>query len=75
MSEQLGLPSIDPAVKRCSGCGIIKPWRMFYMRKRGWLCQMCNAGLGALGDNPVLLERAASYMRERGHAQSRPVFS
>lgn len=40
-------------------------------RGRGWLCKGCNAGLGALGDNPVLLQRAAEYLKERGCSPSR----
>jgi hypothetical protein len=33
---------------------------------RGWLCSNCNAGIGLLKDNPVLLERAADYVRFGG---------
>lgn len=155
MTEQLALPEIEPATKRCSRCRLVKPWRMFYMRKRngntrpipfcrkcavkrvlkwkreapeayaafkrervwirraskekllgkprrceicggafviktgrsgpqydhnhgtgaarGWLCGQCNTGIGALGDNPKVLERAIEYLRGRGYSQSRPV--
>jgi Autographiviridae endonuclease VII len=31
---------------------------------RGLLCGPCNVGLGMLKDDPVLLERAAGYIRE-----------
>jgi len=32
---------------------------------RGLLCKGCNVGMGALRDDPALLERAAAYLRER----------
>ena len=31
---------------------------------RGLLCKACNAAIGYLGDNPVLAEKAAIYLRE-----------
>lgn len=40
---------------------------------RGWLCHLCNTGLGLLGDNPRILDRAAEYLRTKGHAATRPV--
>ncbi len=40
---------------------------------RGWLCRNCNSGLGSLGDNPRILERAAEYLRKRGAEIKRPV--
>lgn len=43
-------------------------------KARGWLCTGCNTGLGCLGDNPEILERAIEYLRTRGYSQSRPVF-
>ncbi len=30
---------------------------------RGWLCRVCNAGIGLLGDTPESLERALRYLR------------
>lgn len=33
---------------------------------RGLLCKQCNLGLGNFQDSPELMDRAASYMRERG---------
>lgn len=33
---------------------------------RGWLCNQCNVGLGSFRDNPVLMERAADYIRFGG---------
>jgi hypothetical protein len=32
---------------------------------RGWLCHNCNTGIGKLRDDPVLLEKAALYLRVR----------
>ncbi len=34
---------------------------------RGLLCGDCNAAIGALGDNPERLRKAADYLDERGH--------
>jgi hypothetical protein len=33
---------------------------------RGLLCLACNTAIGKLKDNPVLIERAASYVRNEG---------
>jgi len=41
---------------------------------RGLLCFSCNAGIGLLGDNPSLLERALVYLKNPGHSEHR-VFS
>ena len=30
---------------------------------RGWLCRMCNTGLGAFGDDIAGLERALEYLK------------
>ncbi|WP_073837444.1 endonuclease VII domain-containing protein [Micromonospora sp. CB01531] len=35
-------------------------------KARQLLCSNCNAGLGQFRDNPKLLDRAASYLREHG---------
>lgn len=34
---------------------------------RGILCSRCNSALGLLKDSPVLLNRASSYLIERGY--------
>lgn len=41
---------------------------------RGWLCNPCNRGLGAFGDNSEILKAAAEYIRLRGGARSRTRF-
>ena len=35
---------------------------------RGRLCFRCNRGLGQFGDSPFLIERALSYLKQRGSA-------
>ncbi|NBU34386.1 hypothetical protein EBS40_07220 [bacterium] len=32
---------------------------------RGFLCHMCNTGIGKFGDNPELLVAAANYLKEQ----------
>lgn len=34
-------------------------------RVRGILCNSCNRGIGYFRDNPMFLEKAASYLREK----------
>ena len=29
---------------------------------RGWICQRCNHGLGAFGDDPLMLNKALQYL-------------
>ena len=31
---------------------------------RGWICHLCNSGIGSLGDNIEGLEKAMTYMRK-----------
>lgn len=31
---------------------------------RGWLCHDCNRGIGNLGDNPEILQRAIDYLKQ-----------
>ena len=44
------------------------PWRLDHDdatgQFRGFLCDRCNTGLGKFGDDPGLLGRAISYLRE-----------
>lgn len=36
------------------------------LRSQGGSCAHCNTGLGAFQDNPLLLNKAASYLRKHG---------
>mgnify|MGYP000125404305 CR=1 FL=1 len=57
----------------CAICRTDKPtgkWKRFAVDHchhsgdiRGLLCNECNRGMGLLKDNPELLEKAASYLR------------
>lgn len=58
---------------RCAICGREPYGRSKYLyvdhshdskKIRGLLCLNCNAGIGALQDDPALMERAATYIRE-----------
>lgn len=42
---------------------------------RGTLCLRCNVAIGAAGDNPLLLERLAAYLRQRSFAVKRTILS
>lgn len=35
------------------------------MKPRALLCPACNTAIGLFGDDPVTLDRAAAYLRER----------
>jgi hypothetical protein len=55
----------------CAVCGIIDPTKTLNVDHchqtgavRGLLCQTCNSGLGHFRDDPELMERAASYIRD-----------
>lgn len=37
---------------------------------RGWLCELCNVGLGRFRESPALLERAAGYVRKAERARA-----
>ena len=38
---------------------------------RGLLCGDCNRALGQLGDNPIIVQRAVDYLKERGFYPTR----
>lgn len=42
---------------------------------RGWLCHNHNAMLGHAGDNPMILEKAAQYLRDRGYTITQTIIS
>lgn len=59
---------------RCAICGeepTRKPLVMDHNHKtgqiRGLLCSRCNHGIGMLGDHPIVLDKAAAYLRRKGH--------
>jgi hypothetical protein len=40
---------------------------------RGWVCMYCNGALGLAGDNPELLRALATYLDNKGFAETRHV--
>lgn len=65
-----GLPEATrPAPDVCESCGM-SPDAALHLdhchvtgKFRGWLCNKCNLGIGALGDTVESLERAVAYLR------------
>ena len=62
------------AVSACSLCGSELSWQMRSCHIdhdhktgafRGFLCQLCNMGLGMFRDDPALLRTAAEYMEAK----------
>ncbi len=61
---------------RCKLCGTDKPLgnrNSFVVdhshqngKVRGLLCNHCNTGIGKLGDDPELLQKAADYIKSNG---------
>ena len=66
----------DRAEGRCELCGVEEeelPKKQLCVdhnhetdEVRGLLCMSCNAGLGSLGDSVERLEKAITYLKERG---------
>ncbi len=67
-----------PRPKYCELCGVDPAltagrWKTLHLEHnhatgefRGWVCQLCNLGLGHFRDNPVLLRTAAKYLEANG---------
>lgn len=73
--KKRGLPlATRPEPKHCELCGgVTSDGRAMSLDHchvtgvfRGWLCSNCNTAIGLMKDNPVLLERAADYVRFMG---------
>lgn len=68
-----GLPEpTRPAPEVCESCGRTPAGRFKVLsldhchatgKFRGWLCNMCNRGIGALGDTLEGVERAVDYLK------------
>lgn len=68
----LPVPTYAPPA-RCEICGRLPQQSCLALdhdhatgKFRGWLCTSCNTSLGKFEDNPVWLERAATYVRNGG---------
>tara|TARA_R110000764_G_C10705376_1_gene345871 strand:+ start:74 stop:487 length:414 start_codon:yes stop_codon:yes gene_type:complete len=64
---------MDLIYKKPLGCEICKTERKLFpdhchttKEHRGWLCIRCNTAIGQLGDNIKGINRAISYLTERG---------
>ncbi len=69
--KKAGIPeAMRPAPLNCENCEKLLVPSRFHLdhchatgKFRGWLCNQCNMGIGALGDNIQGLERALEYLR------------
>ena len=72
--EQKGLCAICEKPETATRAGKVKWLAIDHCHDsnavRGLLCQGCNTGLGALGDDPERLERAAAYIRKARQDQA-----
>lgn len=65
----LGLPEATrPEPEVCEGCGRLSKYSLHLDHDhatgkfRGWLCRVCNASLGALGDDLPSIMRIVAYL-------------
>ena len=73
--KRMGIPeALRPKPTHCECCGseATGPRKMHLDhchvtgKFRGWLCDRCNLGIGAVGDTIPALERALDYLRRNG---------
>lgn len=64
-----------PSPERCECCGFKPDERVLSLDHdhrsntfRGWLCRLCNTGIGKLGDDILGLENAIAYLRRAEQA-------
>ncbi len=57
-----------PENSRCPICQQVKDLQWDHDPKtglfRGWICSLCNSGLGHFGDGPTILSRALDYLTQ-----------
>jgi hypothetical protein len=76
ISKLKALNPIDRSVHKCEICNttlkdIDRGPKRFVLdhchdtgKFRGWLCQSCNTGIGALGDDHKIVEKALEYLKK-----------
>lgn len=70
--KKLGIPeATHPCPVHCECCGkVLEPGKKTHLdhdhvtgKFRGWLCNSCNLGIGALGDSIEGVKKALTYLR------------